>query len=52
MNTRLIIGLVMVVLGILVLVYPNLLGIIVGIGLVLVGLYVALQNAQSAGGNI
>jgi hypothetical protein len=38
----------MVVLGILVLIYPNLLGIIIGVGLVLVGLYVALQNAQSA----
>lgn len=52
MNTRLIAGLIMVVLGILVLVYPSLLGIIFGIGLVLAGLYIALQNAQSASGNI
>jgi len=52
LNTRLIAGLIMVVLGILVLVYPNLLGIIVGVGLVLAGLYVALQNAQTVSSSI
>ena len=40
----------MVVFGILVLIIPNLLYILVGLGLILVGLYIALQNAPSAGG--
>lgn len=52
MNTRLVIGLLAVVLGILVLIYPEFLRLVVGLGLVLVGLYIALQNAPSGGGNI
>ena len=52
MNTRLIGGLVMVLLGILVLAVPEFLRIIVALVLIFVGLYVALQNAPNTGGNI
>lgn len=46
MNNRAIIGLVLVLLGILVLVFPAFLNVIVGIALILGGLWLALQNAQ------
>ncbi len=52
MNTRLIAGLVMVVIGILVLINSAVLSIVVGLGLILAGLYIALQNAPSTGGGI
>lgn len=51
MNTRLIIGIVLVVLGVLVLVSPQFLAIIVGLALIIGGLWIALQNAPT-GGNI
>ena len=51
LNTRLISGLVLIVLGVLVLIYPDMLRIVVGLGLLLAGLYIALQNAPT-GGNI
>ena len=50
MNNRLLIGLVLLVLGILVLIYPDMLRIVVGLGLILGGLYVALQNAPNTSG--
>jgi hypothetical protein len=45
----LIIGLVLVLLGVLVLVAPNLLTIIVGLALILGGMWIALQNAPAGG---
>jgi multisubunit Na+/H+ antiporter MnhC subunit len=47
----LIIGIVLVLLGVLVLINPNLLAIVVGLALILGGMWVALQNAP-AGGSI
>ncbi|MBF6613132.1 MAG: hypothetical protein IVW55_08395 [Chloroflexi bacterium] len=49
MNTRLIIGLVLVLLGVLVLINSAFLQIIVGLALILVGLYIALQNTPNNG---
>jgi hypothetical protein len=51
LNTRLIVGIVLVVLGLIVLVYPQFLAVIVGLALVIGGLWIALQNAPT-GGNI
>jgi len=42
--------LVLLVLGILVLAFEDMLRVVVGIGFILVGLYIALQNAPAAGG--
>lgn len=50
MNIRLIGGIVLLVLGIIVLVWPDFLSVIVGIVLVISGLWIALQNAPSGGG--
>jgi uncharacterized membrane protein HdeD (DUF308 family) len=50
-NSRLLIGIVLVLLGILVLVQPVVLYVVVGLALILVGMYVALQNT-TAGGRI
>jgi uncharacterized protein YrrD len=47
-NTRLLFGIVILVLGILILVYPALLPLIAGIALIVIGLWVALQNASGA----
>ena len=47
MNNRAIIGIVLVLLGILVLIYPQFLNIIVGIALILGGLWIALQGAPN-----
>lgn len=44
-------GLVLLVLGILVLVFDEMLRVVVGVGLILVGLYIALQNAPTSGGS-
>ena len=52
MNTRLILGIVLLLAGILVLVFPDFLRIIVGITFLIAGLWIALQNAPSGGGNI
>ena len=49
MNTRLIIGIVLVLLGVLVLARPELLAIVAGLALVLGGLWMALQNAPAGG---
>jgi uncharacterized protein YrrD len=49
LNTRLLFGIVILVLGILILVYPGLLPLIAGISLIVIGLWVALQNAAGAG---
>ena len=49
MNTKFLTGMVLVVLGILVLVFPDLLRVVVGLGLVLVGLYIAMQNPPVSG---
>jgi uncharacterized protein YrrD len=46
-NTRLLFGIVILVLGILVLVYPALLPLIAGISLIVIGLWIALQNAPT-----
>jgi hypothetical protein len=48
LNTRLIIGLGMILIGILILAFPALMQILMGAGLILVGLYVALQNAPAS----
>jgi uncharacterized membrane protein HdeD (DUF308 family) len=48
LNTRLIIGLVLVLLGVLVLAQPVLLPIVVGLSLILGGLWIALQNAPAS----
>jgi sporulation protein YlmC with PRC-barrel domain len=48
MNTRLLFGIVILVLGILILVYPALLPLIAGIALIVIGLWVALQNSSGA----
>lgn len=50
MNIRLIAGIVLIVLGILVLIAPDLLSYIVGLALVIGGLWIALQNASAGGG--
>jgi hypothetical protein len=44
-----VLGLVLLVLGILVLIFPDFLNVIVGIALILTGLWLALRNAQAAG---
>jgi thiol:disulfide interchange protein len=49
LNTRLLIGIVILVLGILILVYPALLPLIAGISLIVIGLWIALQNATGTG---
>ena len=49
MNTRLIISLVLVLLGVLVLAAPPTLTIVVGLALILGGLWMALQNAPASG---
>lgn len=50
MNNRAIFGIILVLVGILVLVFPQILTVIVGLGCILVGLWIALQNAPSGGG--
>jgi len=45
MNMRLVLGIVVLVLGILILVYPTLLPLIAGISLIVLGLWIALQNS-------
>jgi len=40
-------GLVLILLGILVFAFPEFLRLVVGAGLILVGLYIALQNAPT-----
>jgi uncharacterized protein YrrD len=45
MNMRLVLGIVILVLGILILVYPTLLPLIAGISLIVLGLWIALQNS-------
>jgi len=49
LNSRLIIGIVLVVLGLLVLLQPALLEVIVGITLIIGGMWFALQNAPARG---
>ncbi len=44
MNTRLLLGIVLIVLGILVFAVPAFLQIIVGLALIIGGLWLALQN--------
>ncbi|MEA2574323.1 MAG: hypothetical protein QOH93_1621 [Chloroflexia bacterium] len=44
-------GILLVVLGILVLIFPEFLRVVVGVGLVIIGLYIALQNANAGGNN-
>jgi len=51
LNTRLIIGIVLVILGILVLIQPAFLAVVVGLALIIGGMWFALQNAP-AGRNI
>jgi uncharacterized protein YrrD len=46
-NTRLLFGILIIVLGILVLVSPSLLPLVVGISLIVLGLWIALQNATT-----
>jgi hypothetical protein len=45
MNNRLIVGIAAILLGVVVLVWPNFLGIIVGLLLICFGLWYTLQNA-------
>ena len=52
MNTRLMIGIALLVAGILILVVPAFLQIIIGVGLIIAGLWLALQNAQGGSTNI
>ncbi len=52
MNTRSIIGIVLLILGIIVLIWPQFLAIIVGVALIIAGLYIAMQNTSTGGGNI
>lgn len=47
MNTRLIIGIVLVILGILVLIQPAFLAVIVGITLIIGGMWFALQHTPA-----
>ncbi len=42
-------GIVLVILGILVLISPQFLAVIVGLALIIGGLWIALQNAPSSG---
>lgn len=48
MNTRLILGIALLVAGILILVVPAFLQLIVGVGLIIAGLWLALQNTQGS----
>ena len=48
MNMRLLLGIVILVLGILILVNSALLPLIAGIALIVIGLWIALQNASGA----
>ena len=50
MNNRLMIGIIAILLGVLVLVWPQFLSIIVGLVLIGFGLWFALQNAGQGGG--
>jgi multisubunit Na+/H+ antiporter MnhC subunit len=50
LNNRLLAGIALVIAGVLVLVFPEFLRIIVGVGLLIAGLWLALQNAPSGGG--
>jgi multisubunit Na+/H+ antiporter MnhC subunit len=50
LNTRLVIGIVLILLGVLVLINSAFLQVIVGIALIILGLWLALQNAPR--GNI
>ncbi|MDQ3929416.1 MAG: hypothetical protein M3328_09750 [Chloroflexota bacterium] len=52
MNTRLLMGILLVVLGILVLIFDEFLRVVVGVGFVITGLYIALQNANAGNTNI
>ena len=54
LNTRLILGVILLVAGILVLVIPEFLRIIVGVTFLIAGLWIALQSAPTGGrgGNI
>lgn len=52
MNNRALLGLALIVIGILVLVFPVLLNVILGIALILGGLWLALQNFQGANTSI
>ncbi|HEX8599168.1 MAG TPA: hypothetical protein VF952_11710 [Chloroflexia bacterium] len=52
MNTRLLMGILLVVLGILVLIFDEFLRVVVGVGFVVTGLYIALQNANPGNNNI
>jgi len=52
LNIRLLMGLALILLGILVFAFPEFLRLIVGAGLILVGLYIALQNAPASSTNI
>lgn len=52
MNTRLLMGILLIVLGILVLIFDEFLRVIVGVGFVVTGLYIALQNANTGNTNI
>jgi len=47
-NMRLLLGIVILVLGILILINPALLPLIAGIALIVIGLWIALQNASGA----
>lgn len=47
MNTRILIGIVLVVLGIFVMISPQFLAVVVGLALIIGGLYMALQSASS-----
>jgi hypothetical protein len=50
LNTRLVIGIVLILLGVLVLINSAFLQVIVGVALIILGLWLALQNAPR--GNI
>ena len=45
-------GILLIVLGILVLIFDEFLRVVVGVGFVVIGLYIALQNANNANTNI
>lgn len=49
MNSRLLVGIVLVILGILVLLQPAFLAVIVGVTLIIGGMWFALQNAPAGG---
>jgi hypothetical protein len=50
LNTRLLLGILLVVLGILVLIFDEFLRVVVGVTFVVTGLYIALQNANTGAG--